>query len=257
MVGCWLPGLTYGVNLTGVVPRLLAGSVPATFAITPEGPAQSFTAQNTELKTANLAGSGQVFPPNSSTQALTVYYRGYAIGTPQALGVFIGGTANNTNTSPFWQFYMRANNVATLYQVGWFNSAGATNNLSTGGLVSSGLISACTTYVPGGNINLYVNGALDANFPIAFGGTGIWGATGNSSTSYFEIGSDDQNASRSCNSNCNMACVWNRALSAQEVKVLHLNPYSFLIPNDVLGLMPAPPPPPAPLTASGFTWQEW
>ena len=255
MVLCVLPGLTYGFNLaptTFGVGALLADSSPAPFAETLEGPGLLFNGTNTTLKTTNLATSGQIFPATASTP-ISVYFRGYQTAAPSSFAPYASATYDNAGTSPFFEWCLRS--TATVYQVFWFPSGGGTSVNAAATPPSSGLVSICSTLVPNGNVNFFVNGAQDANFPTAFT-SAAWGTP--ASTGRFVMGTDLANAGRFINNSSLLCCVWNRLLSNQEVLSLHLDPYQFLTSADIvqpfLTFIPPPPPPPV---VTGWAWQEY
>ena len=118
-------------------------------------------------------------------------------------------------------------------QVGGQWSSGGSNTVGTAvtptqGVMSSFLITYDTVLTS--TVVLYQSGAQ-----VASNGLGTGPST--SATSTICLNTGNQGSNRIEAVSCNIACIWNRALSAAEAAQIDVDPYAFLIPAE--GEMPA------------------
>jgi hypothetical protein len=232
LIGCWLPGSMRGIDLSGNAPEMTIESSGGIFDATAEGPGLSTT--------GTLTGMNVLAQPvhKSWTQA-TLYWRGYLIGVPAVHGVFIGISYTNTDTSPFVVLCIQYDSAASFGATGnnsgsFFGPAPFTTPPTPPAFVSM----AVSWDTVGGTVALYTNGAAN--------GTGsLVGAPSTTANSYICINGWVPVNTRYDNAICNIACMWNRALTAAEIRALDLAPYQFIVPAEsempVTFIQPPPP----------------
>jgi Concanavalin A-like lectin/glucanases superfamily len=246
LIGCWVPGVSAGINLTGMGADMLpsaAGNVQ-TWADGPEGAAWQ------TAKTGD--GFAITGPPSVFVgQINSLYWRGIFTGTiaSNAGSPLIGLEPNNTGGGPF--LYQAIDVV--------FGSGGAIccEWNSGGSFAQSGTSFVPTintmygfagTFKPGGNSVFYVNGS-------AFNTT-AYGASGptTNGTPRLDLQGFLPDLTRTLAAQCFIACQWNRELSADEVKAFDADPYCFLVSDLEVewaaGPVPFPYTPPLPANMS-------
>lgn len=234
LIGCWVPGVFFGINLAGNGTNLKTDTTLATTATTgntQEGPGLlSNTGANSGLNGVCTS------PFLDYSNGKTHFWRGLPIAaatnTSNTIGVAVditGGTSNVLSSITL--------DGARNPLLKW-NNAGTANNGGAGGLtVTLGqMYTLAGTFAVGGNAILYVYGPGAANGvqnTTAFGASAPTGAGANTGICL----NTSENVFQNIKANCNIACIWNRVLSAQEISALNDDPYQFLIPAE--GLMPA------------------
>jgi len=223
LIGCWLPGISGGIDLTGINPSLVARTASKT-GVAVEGPGLVSDAVNTGMKGV----VGNTSPLTTWTDGFSIYYRGYKLGS------------GNNNCDILSIFYDSAGNfpfnvagltdpstgqVATVWNHGGSLSQGTAKSVNNPGLNSLG-----GTFKVGGNAVLYQSGV--ATDTTAFGS----GAPTSTATSTVCIDTRADLSSQWQNSVCYVGYFWNRELSADEMAMLDADPYGFLVPAE--GEMP-------------------
>jgi hypothetical protein len=117
-------------------------------------------------------------------------------------------------------------------------NTGGSFTFGTGFTLSTGVFADYAgTFAKGGNAILYINGIQQSSD--AFGAS----APTSTATSLIQINSDFNTNTRNPGAIGNMIAMWNRALSAQEILWLHLDPYQLIVPLATKqGLMSPTPP---------------
>jgi hypothetical protein len=219
---CYVPGVTYGKNLTGLGANLAFDTAPQGVSITPDGPGVLSSQANSGLLSVNPTPAAILSTP------ISLYWRGVMVAGSASTNFsdLIGVSYDNGNDSPFY--------VGGL-SVGASTTAVEIISNGTGGAASSApaqntMFDVVGTVPASGNSVLYFNGVggtpTSLNPPI----TGT-------ATSVIAIGTYGGAPARFTNCISNIACIWNRVLTAAEAEYLHLNPYCFLLPPE--GEMPA------------------
>lgn len=239
LVACYLPGVGYG-DLTGITGNLKGG---ATNSIIKsgilDGPVLGAASNVTGIAATGptaTAGLEATHPLRTATQA-TLFWRGRKSNTFSAGISYVFQVAyDDINGSP-WAIFGVAPGSTTTIIANWnrggtpVSSAGFTapaNNVSWG-------IEA--TFVVNGNTVLYSDGVVQS--------TTAWGsavAPNSSATTHIIIGGHlDGTASALEAVQTAIACAWDRALTADEVRYLDQNPYCFMVsePYSVLGAVNA------------------
>jgi hypothetical protein len=221
LIGCWVPGVAGGIDLTGNHPTATTVGSGGKTDVTVEGPGYNFNATTTALKTT-MTSAAPAVQALITAGKFSLYWRGYlaaagggfatlfgmqesSSGQLFLVGAFTGSGFNNS-----------AGDVGIqMNRAGSSNAAGATS-LTMG---AGNLYSICMTYDNGANaLNMYLNGTGDSNNPRTVAG-GLPTCAG---TPTLYVGGDN------CGSIMNMGLMYSRALSADEMKVLDKDPYCFL-----------------------------
>jgi hypothetical protein len=210
LIGCVIPSMTVN-ELTGNLPN---ASTPGSY-----------------LAVSNADGSGGGISPSSFTLPAISPFRSWTSIT-QAIRfsvIDVGGAYYNVISLNYSQPNVAPYNVASLsagatnYPTGLllvWNSAGGQNSRNVGlGLSVGQIYSVVTVFTIGGTNFVYFNGSQV--FSTAWSGSG----PNFTPTSFWSVGQNPSIA-------VNVAYAWNRALSAEEILSLHLNPYDLLIPEE-------------------------
>src|SRR6266403_1782300 len=150
LIGCWVYGVSKGINLAGTSPDLVASGVSFD-VMSPDGPIVGLTSSPAMFST--------IAPPEFKSLPLSLFARTATDPTnpPSARPIIIGVTYDNAGTPPF--------SVATIFRdpgtadyFGHTNNAGsaiATSAWSPGGLGTTDNIGLS---IDANSINLYGNG---------------------------------------------------------------------------------------------------
>ena len=223
LIGCWLPGVLGGFDLCSNTQ--LIKSANASFYPTTDGMGSGAITLGSYCgwNSANLAAPS----PLLSWSQLTIFYRGTIIGNSDSYACLAGIAWDNANTSPYFSAAMAAQGGVTDWSqlaAAWANGTSFTSGPVISLIPTLGReISLASTFVSnGGNVNLYLNGALQNT--TAFGTNPPNFGT----TPQFVIHLTPSQVARTPNASNNAAFVWNRALSQTELVYLHNDPYCFL-----------------------------
>jgi hypothetical protein len=220
LIGCWLPGIHGPVDLCGNHPDLYLQplSIPGA---TVEGPAQFSSPGST------IGGmSGQSPDMFKNATQVTLYWRGTPMGSDGASYSSLCGVVFNAGQGPPYLVYnLQLQGDWSSFLPAW-NTGGAwtlgpATNL-TGYFGQQ--ISVGATFVVGGNVFGYVNGVSVASK--AFGASPP--NVTPTSTTIINGNNAAGGPSAYSNAHCNIALIYNRALSDDEMAWLDREPYCFL-----------------------------
>jgi hypothetical protein len=226
LIGCWVPGLSGPIDLTGQVLDLSQNSSAGNILLTttPDGPA---------LNSLKNAGAGNatyygIAPSSFKTWSnLTMFWRGFVGPSGDTLGnnSTIFGIAYDNAVGPPYQVVDLGMTVAVRSFVDW-NSGGTYMSGNSGASIAvnfNTMNSIAATFPVSGTVTQYVNGVS------VYSGTSFGGAPNTSATSTICIGSYFSGGAHDyTNTAATLACAWNRILSANEVAFLDADPYCFL-----------------------------
>jgi hypothetical protein len=231
LVGCWLPGLTRGYDLTDNCSPM---------AYSTSGTIQSF---GSEIEGSVLPGGqttteGNIYSVVAPSvfkgwNNFSLYYRGVLHGTAgNQFNYLLYIAFDNGNATPPYEICSigdpNSAGALTTVSVNWNNSGGEQKGTGVD-FTGNSLISCLGTLTVGGNNILYRDGLQVASNAWNTGGTGQ--AT-TSATTAIQINGWTFGG-RFASPSCYMACAWNRTLSAAEAQYLDADPYGFLIwPED-------------------------
>jgi len=227
LIGCWVPGLSGPIDLTGQVLDLSQNSSAGNILLTttPDGPA---------LNSLKNAGAGNatyygIAPSSLKTWSnLTMFWRGLvgpSTDPPSSNSTIFGIAYDNALDAPY-QVADIGMNASMQTFVDW--NAGGTympGNSATPVAINTGTMnSIAATFPVGGTVTQYVNGVS------VYSGTSFGSAPSTSATSIISIGSYfiSGGATAATATAATLACVWNRILSANEIAFLDADPYCFL-----------------------------
>jgi hypothetical protein len=224
LIGCWLPGIHGPVDLCGNHPDLFVQplSIPGA---TVEGPAQFSSPGST------IGGmSGQSPDMFKNATQVTLYWRGTPMGSDGASYSSLCGIVFNVGQGPPYLVYNLQlqgdwNSFLPAWNTGGTWTLGPATNLT--GFYGQ-QISLGATFVVGGNVFGYVNGVSVASK--AFGASPP--NVTPTSTTIINGNNAAGGPSAYANAHCNIALIYNRALSADEMAWLDREPYSFLATAD-------------------------
>jgi hypothetical protein len=224
LVACYLPGITMqGLNLAGLGGDLALVSTALAPAVTRDGPAWAST----------TAANGLKAPAPAAFLANTVsyYWRGVLSSATPDDTVLIGIQFADPETGPFHYASITTQQGALRLGTEW--NSGGVHTVGSPFTYTAGFNSIGATFTPGGNANLYSGGVL-AIF-------NTFGASNPSSSAtsaiVFQSSTATGGGTRVIPATGNIACIWNRALSADEMALLDGDPYCFLFSDE--GEMPA------------------
>ncbi len=232
LIACYVPGVMGGVDVTGSGPALnnAVGGLPtnATPAMTPEGAA-----------TTNYWKSFEPIPALFTNQvAMTLYWRGMLIVNSGSFEGVLQINYSDPGSSPVSIAQLSSDSTGLQDKTAVFWNNAGSQNTSFGfatPLAINKMASYAATMPVGGTAFVYHNGLVDPNYPT---GANFGASPPNSTaTSVLYVGSPSTYT--------NIALIWNRALSADEMFALDLDPYGFLIPAEAempIALFQAPPP---------------
>jgi hypothetical protein len=226
LIGCWLPGISYGRNL-GSVPMLdLTPGSAVTTANTPDGPGLKVTAANQQLQ-GNCSWTNSPYnqwSQSTNINQFSLFCRMYTLGNSSNNLLAVGVTTDTAGSSPFHVASIATVSATTKIQLAWN---------------SSGLHTSSVQYDPGANVMTSLGGSFTVGGNAILYGEGLqkssdsFGATTpSSSDSTVNIGNYVSLQSDFINSIVTIACMWNRALTADEQVSMALSPYQFLIPAE-------------------------
>jgi len=213
LTGCWVPGVTGALDLSGNNNNLTTDT-GAAFGGTPEGPGLKSTAANSGYYSPALAVTN---PLQSSTIGLTLFWRGLMLGAPPSFGGFIAILLGVLDNPPFTITEVRVDNAGNFQLTS--NSTQATGTA----IPTSGMHSYCATLTTTTQRG-YVDGVQNCTNTVSL--------TTNSNAVFYINDHIPQSDNRWANAVCTLACAWGRPLSAGEVMGMHLNPYNFLAPAE-------------------------
>lgn len=217
LIGCFVPGVMGGVNLTAQCPPLAIKTATDTRKVNQEGPCWTSTADS-----AGLFGASAPAAFTTWTQ-FSLYWRGfftsYATGNSKIFGVEF----NNIGSSPFVVASMGFGGNNVPFVVEWNTNGTYTANVGT--TLTAGFQSLGATFKVGGNVVAYRNGLVLNT--TAFGAT----APTNAASSLINFQTSNGNTGN-LSASGNVGYVWNRELSAAEVTQLDLDPYAFLVADE-------------------------
>lgn len=163
------------------------------------------------------------------TKDVTVFWRGYLVGTPSANTAFAGVMYNAAETSPFIAY---ASSCEGSQKLGaWWNNGGAFNS-SPGSAITSftgGTVQNFAAAVAmGDNANLvYANKTQDASG--SSGGSG--GTITYNSDAPLIIGTTKSGDARNSQSVALAVYIWRRRLTLAEINYLYDYPYAIFVPK--------------------------
>jgi hypothetical protein len=221
LIGCYLPGVMRGTDITGMGPNLTPLSA-ATISSMEEGPGLQSVAANSGM-------TATATPAFKSWTQFSIYWRAYVIGAPIATTDFAGVSYAIPEASPYVVASIGvASNPLTVRAL--WNTGGVFTEVSPGPIITTSVINSfgCSFTVSASALcQMYSNG-------VASGSAFAFGASGpiSSATSSVGINTYSPTPTRYSNSITTAAYFWNRALAADEWARLHREPYSFLIPAE-------------------------
>ena len=213
LIGCYVPGVTGGYNLTGLGANLTPGSAGNAFVTTKEGAAWTTASASGGFSTASA-------PAAWKTGNATLYMRGYNSSTTNANYIF--GVFYGTGTNPYYVVSIGVPNASpNVLQAQW--NTGGTYTTGSNSTKSPGtFFSYGATFAVGGNVLSYLNGVQAASNSF---GASAPNNTGTDTLSLFTTQPIDLLI--------NIALAWNYPLTAAQVAALDADPYQFLIwPED-------------------------
>lgn len=178
-------------------------------------------------------GASVPTPPSlKATGDVSLFWFGQIQGAYSGNSTFIGVEHNNSDTAPFTAFEMAtlsatANSIAFNYNNGGTFSSEEWNSGST--LPASGIHDICMVAAAGATTKLYIDAIDKGPPPVTNAGGGYAGTQTYSSTSVVNFGAYTAVPSRFLGACSTLGFIWNRALSASEVALLHENPLRFLL----------------------------
>jgi len=219
MLACYLPGVYSGVPVENTGPTLADGAGGAgTITSTVEGPAsQSSTLGAAKGLTATAPSAFKTWTN------FTVYWRGLVIGAMDNFCPLVGVSSTNADVAPFFMLNVAGDNTGYAGIRSYYGDSSVGEN--TGGSDVTALfgqiVDFAATATVGGNVTFYVNG-------VSVGTGSLTTISTSDATAKIVVNQGIDATSRSPNTSVNMACFWDRALSAGEISGLHSNPYAFL-----------------------------
>lgn len=223
LIGCWVWGVSGGINLVGGSPDLIRSS-SVTDSPDADGPALGFTTNPSTM----LALAPPAFT-SWTEMAMFGRLRTHPSNLPSDYPMVIGTTYDNAGGAPYAiacimrrpsnsNYMAFSNSAGTIASTGeWAGTPGNTDNIGA-------------NFKVGGNIDLYANGplVLQSTLPSAPNTTST--AQLGCGVGVVSPGSGVLQAT-----SLYVGYIWNRVLSADEHMTLHLDPYCFLIyPEDEL-----------------------
>lgn len=213
LIGCWLPGISHGLNLAGFANQLAYDTAPQGDGATLEGPSHRF----------NQAHCGLVGTASNEflSNPITWYWRGRTITQNTGTSSDLCGVSNNASPTIATG---SINHNGTVLSAFW-NHGGTLANFTIATFPSANTLfsTSCSFPGPGANVTAYLNG-VQSGTPTAFGA----GAATNSSPQVC-IGSINIAKTNFPATDTICAYAWSRVLDAEEHKYLDQNPYCFLV----------------------------
>lgn len=225
LVGCWVPGVMGGIDLAGKTAPL--SFVASSIGVAPEGPGVIGSSGG------NLAMSGPAGSPLYAwTSGFSFYIRGYqGVSDTNSNTNLFSITYNNAVDSPYFILSTQANSGQTggTVNVNW-NSGGNGESIFNAfpQLTAGSSFSRGAALVVNGLAYAYNNGAYTTGN--TFGGASLpsYGTLPQLSINGF----NSNLYGRDTGSTVYILAFWSRALSADEMAWLDLEPYCFLIPEE-------------------------
>lgn len=213
LIGCYLPGISHGINLAGFANHLAYDTAPQGDGATLEGPSHKFNQAHSGLlgtATGDFLSNpitwywrGKVITQNTGTSADLC-----AVSNIAAPTIATGSINHNgPNLSVFW------------------NHGGTLANFTVASFPAANTLfsASCSFPGPGANVTAYLNGTQSGT-PTAFG----VGAATNSSPQ-ISIGTINSVKTNFTATDTICAYAWNRVLDAEEHRFIDQNPYCFLV----------------------------
>lgn len=218
LIGAWLPGISYGVNLAGKGADL-AMVTTASVVCTPEGPAFNHTANGQAL-------SATAPPAFKGLADASIYWRGTNAGNATDNSAILWVNYDNIGSAPYAIFGLsKAIGAQDAYVI--FNLGGSVNTTShvslspQNGIVSLGCSVSDNTRA---NLAQLFQNGVNAGVDIAYGAPST-----STATSRVQIQSDTD---RYLNGSTLVGYIWARRLNAAEHMQIHLDPYCLLMPTE-------------------------
>ena len=222
LIACYVPGAMGGINIAnpGVVTLSYASS--STIGMGPEGPGLSSLAANSGMVFASAAPSQFLGRPQMS-----LYYRCFQKAADPANAChYIGINYTNAAIAPYVIFDINASTGVEWQAGAGTSTTGAFSAPGVGNINSLG-----ATYVINGNVFAYQYGKQFAS------GSAYTSNPTNGATPTINLNMLQWGTTRYPNTVALIGCIWNRALSADEMAWLDAEPYCFLLPAE--GEMPS------------------
>jgi len=223
LIGCYLPGVLRGYALVG--PALSNGNGGAG--------AQGITQDGASLKSTTSGSSRGLVataPSNFKTwTGMTQYWRGVLNGNCDPYCNLFGVSYTDSDTNPYIHLAISGDSDGYARLRAFYNAGGSG---VTGPSVDvtgryGQVVSFATSALVGGLINFYVNG-VPLGSPNSLTALPI-----SSANSKVVLNQGIDAVNRSPNADCTAAYIWSRELTGVELKLLHDDPYCFLIyPED-------------------------
>lgn len=218
LIGCYVPGISGGVNLVGIGADLTP--TLATNDITQDGPALALTTSTSHLSALALA------PFIGWTTGFSLFWRGRTdpASNPFDYATLIGVSYSDPSGSPFSVATLHRRSLSTNIRA-QTNSAGTVVDTADWSIALGSTFSAGASFTVGGNAVLYGNG-------LSQGSAAMASAPNSTATSTIGFGVGVFGSPYNSFSLPNVGYIWNRALSADEHALLDADPYGFLIPAE-------------------------
>jgi hypothetical protein len=220
LLACYVPGVSGGINLAGrggnLTPVNSAGN--QTWDVGPDGPAWKTTIGGDAL--SGLAPAAFLGSNNS------FYWRGIFTSVPASgNGNYLMGIGyDNVSSAPYL-----FQSVDISHSSGFicleFDNGGYTRQDDPNVVPVNTVIGSCATFSLGGVATIYRNG-------VSVGTVAYTVQSTSTATSTIYICGNNASTARTIPAKTFFGCIWNRALSANEVAALDADPYGFLIPDE-------------------------
>jgi hypothetical protein len=234
LIGCWLPGVSGGIDLTGNCADLQPSSGSSKkYSVNQEGPTlDPGTAGTVNMLTATAP------PAYKGQQAMSMYYRAEKLRAADTQAILLYISYDNVPNAPYNVFGLQSvfNNTSYSQIYVGININGTSQQSANVDFSAETQIrvGATVTSVTGHALSLYKNGLLADNST----NTLPTGTLNGTSTSQISINGWDTSATsgRASGTAPYIACLWNRELSASEMAAIDADPYGFLVPANQNGL---------------------
>lgn len=223
LIGCFVPGVMRGQNLSGQQPDLLFehGEPAGVWGTGPEGP----------CLVSHAAGHGlsRDAPQSWRTAPMTLYWRGFRSAPAHVspgsgwAGIF-GVSFDRFTTAPFVNFAMLRSPPANpnQFRAVWNSSGFSQQTSELAGISDSSFSVAMCVASPPSPVRVFANGVLVAS------NLSMTSQPSTSITTVIGLNTDENSPARFPNLSCYCAYAWNRQLSDLEIANLDANPYGLV-----------------------------